>query len=152
MFTNNFGQFVSTVPYWGLVRWYWGVVVVVSDLSVWSYLFQLFVLQTECRDQRDGDEMVHHKLPVYVQNMDRLGDTELWDTNITVFTDDWLQLKWLSFFLMFIVLTVDFKVSRQHSAFNQSYLLESILFWHGWSHWPWGVWDSFGAPKMAAML
>uniref|UniRef100_A0A8P4FWK1 WD repeat-containing protein 91 n=1 Tax=Dicentrarchus labrax TaxID=13489 RepID=A0A8P4FWK1_DICLA len=37
----------------------------------------LFALQTESRDQRDGDEMVHHKLPVYVQNMDRLGDTEL---------------------------------------------------------------------------
>uniref|UniRef100_A0A665TFC5 WD repeat-containing protein 91 n=1 Tax=Echeneis naucrates TaxID=173247 RepID=A0A665TFC5_ECHNA len=38
----------------------------------------LFALQTESRDQRDGDEMVHHKLPAYVQNMDRLGDTELW--------------------------------------------------------------------------
>uniref|UniRef100_A0A3P8TVR2 WD repeat-containing protein 91 n=1 Tax=Amphiprion percula TaxID=161767 RepID=A0A3P8TVR2_AMPPE len=38
---------------------------------------QLFALQTESRDQRDGDEMVHHKLPAYVQNMDRLGDTEL---------------------------------------------------------------------------
>uniref|UniRef100_A0A8D0D8P0 WD repeat-containing protein 91 n=1 Tax=Sander lucioperca TaxID=283035 RepID=A0A8D0D8P0_SANLU len=38
----------------------------------------LFVLQTESRDQREGDVMVHHKLPVYVQNMDRLGDTELW--------------------------------------------------------------------------
>ncbi|XP_026153644.1 WD repeat-containing protein 91 [Mastacembelus armatus] len=37
----------------------------------------LFALQTESRDQRDGDEMVHHKLPAYVQNMDRLGDTEL---------------------------------------------------------------------------
>ncbi|XP_070707055.1 WD repeat-containing protein 91 [Pempheris klunzingeri] len=37
----------------------------------------LFALQTESRDHRDGDEMVHHKLPVYVQNMDRLGDTEL---------------------------------------------------------------------------
>ncbi|XP_070780560.1 WD repeat-containing protein 91 [Enoplosus armatus] len=37
----------------------------------------LFALQTESRDQRDGDEMVHHKLPLYVQNMDRLGDTEL---------------------------------------------------------------------------
>uniref|UniRef100_A0A3Q3GCM5 WD repeat-containing protein 91 n=1 Tax=Labrus bergylta TaxID=56723 RepID=A0A3Q3GCM5_9LABR len=37
----------------------------------------LFALQTENRDQRDGDEVVHHKLPVYVQNMDRLGDTEL---------------------------------------------------------------------------
>lgn len=55
-----------------------------------SLLLQLFALQTESRDQRDIDEMVHHKLPVYVQNMDRLGDTELWDTNITVFTDDWL--------------------------------------------------------------
>ncbi|XP_078018418.1 WD repeat-containing protein 91 [Epinephelus lanceolatus] len=37
----------------------------------------LFALQTESRDQREGDEMVHHKLPVYVQNMDRLGDTDL---------------------------------------------------------------------------
>ncbi|CAJ1071073.1 WD repeat-containing protein 91 isoform X1 [Xyrichtys novacula] len=37
----------------------------------------LFALHTENRDQRDGDEVVHHKLPVYVQNMDRLGDTEL---------------------------------------------------------------------------
>uniref|UniRef100_A0AAZ1XDP4 ARMC9 CTLH-like domain-containing protein n=1 Tax=Oreochromis aureus TaxID=47969 RepID=A0AAZ1XDP4_OREAU len=37
----------------------------------------LFALQTESRDQRDRDEMIHHKLPTYVQNMDRLGDTEL---------------------------------------------------------------------------
>ncbi|XP_062268799.1 WD repeat-containing protein 91 isoform X2 [Platichthys flesus] len=37
----------------------------------------LFALQTESRDQRDGDQMLHHKLPAYVQNMDRLGDTEL---------------------------------------------------------------------------
>ncbi|KAM6902231.1 WD repeat-containing protein 91 [Xenentodon cancila] len=37
----------------------------------------LFALQMESRDQRDGDEMVLHKLPTYVQNMDRLGDTEL---------------------------------------------------------------------------
>ncbi|XP_069025176.1 WD repeat-containing protein 91 [Embiotoca jacksoni] len=37
----------------------------------------LFALQTESRDQREGDEMVHHRLPAYVQNMDRLGDTEL---------------------------------------------------------------------------
>ncbi|XP_061554134.1 WD repeat-containing protein 91 isoform X2 [Phycodurus eques] len=37
----------------------------------------LFALQTESRDQSDGDEVVHHKLPPYVQNMDRLGDTEL---------------------------------------------------------------------------
>ncbi|XP_061149340.1 WD repeat-containing protein 91 [Syngnathus typhle] len=37
----------------------------------------VFALQTESRDQRDGDEVVHHKLPLYVQNMDRLGDTEL---------------------------------------------------------------------------
>ncbi|XP_062289956.1 WD repeat-containing protein 91 [Scomber scombrus] len=37
----------------------------------------VFALQTECRDQRDVDEVNHHKLPVYVQNMDRLGDTEL---------------------------------------------------------------------------
>ena len=65
--------------------------------------------------------MVHHKLPVYVQNMDRLGDTELWDTNITIFIDDWLQLRWLPFlFLMFIVLTFDLKDGRQHNAFNQS--------------------------------
>ncbi|TNN38396.1 WD repeat-containing protein 91 [Liparis tanakae] len=39
--------------------------------------FRLFALQTESRDQRDGDETLHHKLPLYVQNMDRLGDTEL---------------------------------------------------------------------------
>uniref|UniRef100_A0A672F5T1 WD repeat-containing protein 91 n=1 Tax=Salarias fasciatus TaxID=181472 RepID=A0A672F5T1_SALFA len=37
----------------------------------------LFALQTDSRDQRDGEETVHHKLPLYVQNMDRLGDTEL---------------------------------------------------------------------------
>ncbi|XP_041825759.1 WD repeat-containing protein 91 isoform X2 [Melanotaenia boesemani] len=37
----------------------------------------LFALQTESRDPRDGDQMVQHKLPPYVQNMDRLGDTEL---------------------------------------------------------------------------
>ncbi|KAM9841724.1 WD repeat-containing protein 91 [Aulostomus maculatus] len=37
----------------------------------------LFAQQTESRDHRDGEEMVHHKLPAYVQNMDRLGDTEL---------------------------------------------------------------------------
>uniref|UniRef100_A0A674NHA8 WD repeat-containing protein 91 n=1 Tax=Takifugu rubripes TaxID=31033 RepID=A0A674NHA8_TAKRU len=32
---------------------------------------------TESRDPKDGDEVVHHKLPLYIQNMDRLGDTEL---------------------------------------------------------------------------
>uniref|UniRef100_A0A3Q2QQ86 WD repeat-containing protein 91 n=1 Tax=Fundulus heteroclitus TaxID=8078 RepID=A0A3Q2QQ86_FUNHE len=37
----------------------------------------IFALQTESRDQKDGDQMVQHKLPLYVQNMDRLGDTEL---------------------------------------------------------------------------
>uniref|UniRef100_A0A3Q2Z519 WD repeat-containing protein 91 n=1 Tax=Hippocampus comes TaxID=109280 RepID=A0A3Q2Z519_HIPCM len=37
----------------------------------------VFALQTESRDQKAGDEAVHHKLPLYVQNMDRLGDTEL---------------------------------------------------------------------------
>uniref|UniRef100_A0A668AIM8 WD repeat-containing protein 91 n=1 Tax=Myripristis murdjan TaxID=586833 RepID=A0A668AIM8_9TELE len=37
----------------------------------------VFALQGESRDQKDGDEMVHHKLPAYVQNMDRLEDTEL---------------------------------------------------------------------------
>ncbi|XP_077353254.1 WD repeat-containing protein 91 [Festucalex cinctus] len=37
----------------------------------------VFALQTESRDQGGGDEVVHHKLPLYVQNMDRLGDTEL---------------------------------------------------------------------------
>ncbi|XP_041816102.1 WD repeat-containing protein 91 [Chelmon rostratus] len=42
-----------------------------------QYRQLLFALQTESRDQRDRDEVVHHKLPVYVQNMDRLGDTEL---------------------------------------------------------------------------
>ncbi|XP_047229147.1 WD repeat-containing protein 91 [Girardinichthys multiradiatus] len=38
---------------------------------------KLFALHTESRDQKEGDEMVQHKLPLYVQNMDRLGDTEL---------------------------------------------------------------------------
>uniref|UniRef100_A0A1A7XA59 WD repeat-containing protein 91 n=2 Tax=Iconisemion striatum TaxID=60296 RepID=A0A1A7XA59_9TELE len=38
---------------------------------------QVFALQTENRDQRDGEGSVQHKLPPYVQNMDRLGDTEL---------------------------------------------------------------------------
>uniref|UniRef100_A0A8C5DM60 WD repeat-containing protein 91 n=1 Tax=Gouania willdenowi TaxID=441366 RepID=A0A8C5DM60_GOUWI len=37
----------------------------------------LFTLQTENPEQRNSDQMVHHKLPLYVQNMDRLGDTEL---------------------------------------------------------------------------
>ncbi|XP_072228707.1 WD repeat-containing protein 91 [Leuresthes tenuis] len=37
----------------------------------------LFALQMDYKDQRDGEEMVLHKLPPYVQNMDRLGDTEL---------------------------------------------------------------------------
>ncbi|KAG7477133.1 hypothetical protein MATL_G00090910 [Megalops atlanticus] len=36
----------------------------------------LFALQAEPRLKKD-EEMVHHKLPPYVQNMDRLGDTEL---------------------------------------------------------------------------
>ncbi|KAM4634225.1 WD repeat-containing protein 91 isoform 1-T3 [Polymixia lowei] len=47
----------------------------------------LFALQGASRDQRGGEEgeheeeagrgSVHHKLPAYVQNMDRLGDSEL---------------------------------------------------------------------------
>lgn len=49
------------------------------------FSFQLFALQTESRDPKDGDEVVHHKLPLYIQNMDRLGDTELWDPNINVY-------------------------------------------------------------------
>lgn len=36
----------------------------------------LFALQGESRLRKD-EEMVHHKLPPYVQHMDRLGDTEL---------------------------------------------------------------------------
>lgn len=36
----------------------------------------LFALQVEWRQKKDED-MVHHKLPPYVQHMDRLGDTEL---------------------------------------------------------------------------
>ncbi|KAJ8402099.1 hypothetical protein AAFF_G00373340 [Aldrovandia affinis] len=36
----------------------------------------LFAMQAEPRPKKD-EEMVHHKLPSYVQNMDRLGDTEL---------------------------------------------------------------------------
>lgn len=79
------------------------------SLTCLSHPAQVFTLQTESRDQKDGDMMVHHKLPLYVQHMDRLGDTELWDTNITVFIDDLLQLRWLSscqIFLMLIVLTL----------------------------------------------
>uniref|UniRef100_A0AAY4ETU7 WD repeat-containing protein 91 n=1 Tax=Denticeps clupeoides TaxID=299321 RepID=A0AAY4ETU7_9TELE len=38
--------------------------------------FQLFALQGESRQKKD-DGLVHHKLPAYVQHMDRLGDTEL---------------------------------------------------------------------------
>lgn len=49
----------------------------VTWLCVCSASVQLFGLQTDSREHKDGDEMVHHKLPVYVQNMDRLGDTEL---------------------------------------------------------------------------
>ncbi|XP_056586567.1 WD repeat-containing protein 91 [Triplophysa dalaica] len=37
----------------------------------------LFALQGESRVKRDEEMMVHHKLPPYVQHMDRLGDTEL---------------------------------------------------------------------------
>lgn len=36
----------------------------------------LFALQGESWQKKD-EEMVHHKLPAYVQHMDRLGDTEL---------------------------------------------------------------------------
>ncbi|XP_058271538.1 WD repeat-containing protein 91 [Hemibagrus wyckioides] len=36
----------------------------------------LFALQGEFRPKR-AEEMLHHKLPAYVQHMDRLGDTEL---------------------------------------------------------------------------
>uniref|UniRef100_A0A3P9HZP7 WD repeat-containing protein 91 n=1 Tax=Oryzias latipes TaxID=8090 RepID=A0A3P9HZP7_ORYLA len=39
---------------------------------------QLFAMQTESRDPKDGEGVTLHKLPPYVQNMDRLGDTELW--------------------------------------------------------------------------
>uniref|UniRef100_A0A3B5LNF0 WD repeat-containing protein 91 n=1 Tax=Xiphophorus couchianus TaxID=32473 RepID=A0A3B5LNF0_9TELE len=46
-------------------------------LTEFCVFLQLFALQTESRDQKDGDEAVQHKLPLYVQNMDRLGDTEL---------------------------------------------------------------------------
>uniref|UniRef100_A0A3B3BD76 WD repeat-containing protein 91 n=1 Tax=Oryzias melastigma TaxID=30732 RepID=A0A3B3BD76_ORYME len=38
---------------------------------------QLFAMQTESRDPKAGDGVILHKLPPYVQNMDRLGDTEL---------------------------------------------------------------------------
>lgn len=55
-----------------------------SDVWLWAFhisdpsrLVQLFALQMESRDQREVDEMVHHRLPIYVQNMDRLGDTDL---------------------------------------------------------------------------
>ncbi|XP_069759353.1 WD repeat-containing protein 91 isoform X2 [Narcine bancroftii] len=37
---------------------------------------KLFALQPESRMKKE-EEMIHHKLPYYVQNMDRLGDSEL---------------------------------------------------------------------------
>ncbi|XP_078424554.1 WD repeat-containing protein 91 isoform X1 [Cetorhinus maximus] len=37
---------------------------------------KLFALQAEPRMKKE-EEMIHHKLPPYVQNMDRLGDSEL---------------------------------------------------------------------------
>lgn len=40
--------------------------------------FQLFALQGESSKHKKSEEIVHHKLPAYVQHMDRLGDTELW--------------------------------------------------------------------------
>lgn len=48
-------------------------------LTLLSPSLQLFALQTETRgeQQRDGEQTFQHKLPAYVQNMDRLGDTEL---------------------------------------------------------------------------
>ncbi|KTF77649.1 hypothetical protein cypCar_00031222 [Cyprinus carpio] len=44
-------------------------------VSLHNFL-SLFALQVEWRQKKD-EEMVHHKLPPYVQHMDRLGDTEL---------------------------------------------------------------------------
>ncbi|KAG1929703.1 WD repeat-containing protein [Pimephales promelas] len=41
-----------------------------------QYRQMLFALQGESRPKKD-EMMVHHKLPPYVQHMDRLGDTEL---------------------------------------------------------------------------
>lgn len=37
---------------------------------------KLFAMQAEPRTKKE-EEMIHHKLPYYVQNMDRLGDSEL---------------------------------------------------------------------------
>ncbi|XP_059833713.1 WD repeat-containing protein 91 isoform X3 [Hypanus sabinus] len=37
---------------------------------------QLFALQAEAKMKKE-EEVIHHKLPYYVQNMDRLGDSEL---------------------------------------------------------------------------
>ncbi|XP_032893665.1 WD repeat-containing protein 91 isoform X2 [Amblyraja radiata] len=37
---------------------------------------RLFAMQAEPRTKKE-EEMIHHKLPYYVQNMDRLGDSEL---------------------------------------------------------------------------
>uniref|UniRef100_A0A4W6F670 WD repeat-containing protein 91 n=1 Tax=Lates calcarifer TaxID=8187 RepID=A0A4W6F670_LATCA len=48
----------------------------VNKLRTSLYRYYLNI-SNNSRDQREGDEMVHHKLPAYVQNMDRLGDTEL---------------------------------------------------------------------------
>lgn len=70
-------------------------------LTEFCVFLQLFALQTESRDQKDGDEAVQHKLPLYVQNMDRLGDTELWASNISLYW--WLTEALISAFLLFLV-------------------------------------------------
>lgn len=46
------------------------------DICPVLFFFQLFALQGESRPKK-AEEMLHHKLPAYVQHMDRLGDTEL---------------------------------------------------------------------------
>lgn len=42
----------------------------------------MFALQAESsrmkKEELEVEQVVHHKLPAYVANMDRLGDSELW--------------------------------------------------------------------------
>ncbi|KAI4890383.1 hypothetical protein NFI96_014543, partial [Prochilodus magdalenae] len=51
-----------------------------AALTLGVSTFQLFALQGESKPKK-SEETVHHKLPAYVQHMDRLGDTELFREN-----------------------------------------------------------------------
>uniref|UniRef100_A0A8C7ZNN0 WD repeat-containing protein 91 n=1 Tax=Oryzias sinensis TaxID=183150 RepID=A0A8C7ZNN0_9TELE len=59
---------------------------------------QLFAMQTESRDQKDGEGVTLHKLPPYVQNMDRLGDTELKDFQVIYSEQMTTSVLWVCVF------------------------------------------------------